>query len=97
MSCWEDCAAGYTDIGIGCKITGGIKFYFRKSYFPSILNNFDAKVKCPDRMYKSGALCYRDCESKGMVNCGIGACALTKEGCYSGVLKITVDFLMGFD
>lgn len=46
-------------------------------------------------MYKFGALCYRDCAQKKLANCGSGACATDKGGCYEGILKITVNFLLG--
>lgn len=46
-------------------------------------------------MYKFMGLCFRDCEQKKLVNCGTAACALSKEACYQGILKISVDFLVG--
>lgn len=46
-------------------------------------------------MYKFAGLCYRDCAQKKLANCGTAACSLTKESCYEGILKITVEFLAG--
>jgi len=45
-------------------------------------------------MYKFGALCYRDCNKKGMVNCGIGACAANTAACISGIINMAVQFLV---
>lgn len=93
LSCWEECASGYSNFGVICR--KGWRFYFKKSYLAKVLTNFNKEVACPEGMYKLGALCYRDCAQKQMFNCGMGACSLSKEGCYEGVLKITVDFVMG--
>jgi len=47
-------------------------------------------------MYKSGALCYRDCGKIGLVNCGIGMCASSSDNCISGLINMIVDFVVSF-
>lgn len=94
FSCWGTCTETETDIGAFCK-SSPFSLRPKGAYVPDTLTNFNSKVLCPEGMYKAGALCYRDCTLKQMVNCGIGACALTDKGCYEGVLKITVDFMVG--
>jgi len=46
-------------------------------------------------MYKGAALCYRDCNNIGLVNCGIGMCAEDKQTCGQGIAKMTTEFLTG--
>jgi hypothetical protein len=72
--CWQDCPSGYADHGLSC-FKSLFSWYFKHSYIPSSLTNFSDKIPCPPGMYRSGALCYRDCNNIGLQNCGIGACA----------------------
>ena len=85
--CWTVCKQGYTDIGALC--SKGIRVYAKKSFVPSSITNFDSKVPCPKNMYRSGALCYRDCGAIGMYNCGIGACAGDKDSCDQQILDVS--------
>jgi hypothetical protein len=72
--CWQDCPSGYTDHGLSC-FKSLFSWFFKHSYIPGSLTNFSDKIPCPPGMYRSGALCYRDCNNIGLQNCGIGACA----------------------
>jgi len=67
------------------------------SHVPKSITNFDSRVLCddPDKYYKSGALCYRDCKINGMVNCGIGACSLSTKQCAAGITTMVVNIAMG--
>ncbi len=76
--CWEkNCDSGYTDFGLtctGCHWKGWrlkCKTYAKDSYMSSSITNFSDRIPCDEDHYKSGALCYRDCNKNGMVNCGI--------------------------
>lgn len=68
-------------------------WYFKKSYIPKSLTNFDAV--CDDGFYLSGALCYRDCSKAGLENCGIGACAGSGGLCASSIAVMLIDFAIG--
>ena len=72
--CWAYCEPGYIDHGATC-YKNFFRWYFKPTYMAGSLTNFDSRVPCPSGMYRSGALCYRDCNNIGMVNCGIGACS----------------------
>ena len=96
LVCWQVCEEGDRDLVLTCKKKGvTFGFYGKHSYVPSTITNFNKNSTCPEGQYKAGAICYRDCGIKGMVNCGTGACALSKGSCLEGILKISVDFLMG--
>jgi len=65
------------------------------------ITNFDSRVLCDDDTeeliyYKKGALCYRDCKVNGMINCGIGSCALSKKQCGAAIATMIVNIAMGF-
>lgn len=61
------------------------------AYIPKYLTNFDSSVPCEEGQYKSGALCYRDCTKAGMLNCGIGACAISSTVCASSIVDMVVN------
>jgi len=65
----------------------------RDAFFTHSITNFDSSITCGANMYKSGALCYRDCKKVGLVNCGIGMCAATGEACASGIGNMVANFL----
>ena len=92
--CWADCGGGYADHGLTC-YKGFFNWYFKHSYIPKSLTNFSDKVPCPKGMYRQGALCYRNCNNIGLVNCGIGACSSSSESCGSAIAKMVVDTLSG--
>ena len=92
--CYRNCKKGYKDHGLSC-YSNFLKWYFKSSYVPKRLTNFDKKVTCPGKMYHSGALCYRDCNIIGLTNCGIGACAIDKNTCGEKVSKIVISVLTG--
>ena len=95
--CWQkSCPKGYKDNGLTC-----FKFKMFKSktkvkdsYVPSSMNNFDSRIPCPNEHYKSGALCYRNCNKAGLVNCGFGSCASSRETCTMGITTMSVDFIL---
>ena len=98
--CWEDgCRPGYYDFGATCtKCTWNPLYcdtYAKYSYISPSITNFDSRVPCPSNMYHSGALCYRDCNKSGLVNCGIGACAASSLSCAAGIAIMTIDFVLG--
>ena len=95
-TCWEDCPGGYSDHGLTCFKWNWFKSrtIWKGSYIPKPLTNFDDRVPCPNEMYKSGALCYRDCNKAGLINCGIGACATSTEACISGIGIMTLNFAL---
>ena len=64
-------------------------------YWPHSMTNFDTRIPCPSRMYRAGALCYRDCAKIGMVNCGIGACARDGGACASNIVNMAVSVIEG--
>jgi len=63
----------------------------RDPYAPHSITNFD--VPCPSGYYKGGALCYRDCGKIGLVNCGIGMCAASREACAAGIAEMVANVL----
>lgn len=102
--CWEDCRGGYTDFGATCTKCGWSGWwpkcdtYWKSSYITEQITFFDGRVKCRDAgMYKSAALCYRDCgrENDGLVNCGIGACASSSAACIAGIVSMIAEFIAG--
>lgn len=94
--CWSDCPSGYTDFGATCtKCKKKKSFPFVKcsttakgSYIPSSVTNFDSSVTCSDSRYKSGALCYKDCNYIDMYNCGIGSCTINEEACALSIISM---------
>jgi hypothetical protein len=46
-------------------------------------------------MYRGGALCYRDCKTIGMENCGIGACIAEGGSCTMQILQMVGQVLEG--
>lgn len=93
-SCRKDCEAGYNDKGLICS-KGFFNWYFKKIYFNNWYTNFNDNVPCSKGKYKAGALCYKDCRSVGLANCGWAGCSRTKDQCLSSILQISVDFLLG--
>ena len=92
--CWQICPSGYSNLGLVCG-KNIFKWFFKNSFIPHIITNFDDRIPCPAGMYKGLALCYRDCNKNLMVNCGIGACAQSTASCVEGILTIAMDFLAG--
>lgn len=94
--CWEMCPEDMTDIGAFCTKTEEYAwiyypvFHVKSSYIPSSYTNFEDESICDSGMYKSGALCYRDCIKINYVNCGIDACASDNLSCAKGVIEIIV-------
>jgi len=39
-------------------------------------------------------LCYNDCARVGMVNCGIGACAMNAANCASSIVNMVMDTVL---
>jgi len=86
--CIGGCPPGYAVHPLTCyKFPFGIKG--RRAYFPKSITNFEAP--CQEGYYRGAALCYRDCNKIGMVNCGIGMCAASSEACASGISQMVVD------
>ena len=90
--CWSVCSHGYRDIGVSC--CKALHCHVKHSYIPHSITNFDSKIACDAGMYKSGALCYRDCGKIGYANCGIGACASNKANCASQIASMSLDAIM---
>lgn len=91
--CWENCPTDYRNDGLTC-YKSFYHWFFKKSYIPSTYGNFDSRVPCDEGMHKVGALCYRDCNKVGLLNCGIEACAATKVSCASTIATMAIDGLM---
>jgi hypothetical protein len=92
--CYKDCDSGYTNHGLSC-FKNLFRWYFKSAYIPSSLTNFSDKVPCKGAMYRSGALCYRNCNTIGMDNCGIGACIAEGESCGAKILEMVGSVLEG--
>lgn len=92
--CWASCSSGYSDHGASC-FKSLFDWYFKNSYIPHSVTNFDASVPCSAGNYKFGALCYRDCANIGMYNCGIGACVNDPSSCGPEVLSMAIDTIVG--
>merc|ERR1711976_48573 len=88
--CWQNCPKG-TDIGALC--VDWFYIHAKHSYIPHALTNFSSKIPCPYNMYKSGALCYRDCNGIGMTNCGVGACTRDSAACGVTVMNMIVEII----
>lgn len=93
--CWQSCPSGYRDDGATC-YKSFFHWFFKSSYIPSSYTNFDSRAACESGMYKSGALCYRDCNKIGLLNCGIGACAATSTSCGTTIATMAIDVLISF-
>ena len=91
--CWEGCAPDTTDIGLFC-VKSIFDMYAKRSNIPASYTNFHPQAICPMGYYKFGALCYRDCDKIGHINCGIGACAASSEECASGIISMVLEFVM---
>jgi hypothetical protein len=94
ITCVKNCKSGYKYNGISCK-KSAFKFYFPKIYFPKSLTNCDKKVPCPAGRYKSGCLCYKNCNAIGLENCGIGSCAINSQTCAESIINIIKDVVEG--
>ena len=92
--CYKNCEEGYRDDGLTC-YKDILHWYFKKSYIPESITNFDERVPCPGDMYKSGALCYRNCNILGLDNCGIGACSVDSETCKDTIIVIIKELFEG--
>lgn len=77
--CYKDCRSGYKNNGAyGCKSKR--RYWYGRRYHSKdskTASSTGLKWTCPDGKYQAGLLCYRDCGTAGMVNCGTGACALS--------------------
>jgi len=92
--CYKNCPEGFKDHGLTC-YKHFFKWHFKKSYIPKSLTNFHKDVTCPGRMYHGGALCYRNCEVVGLVNCGIGACSIDKSTCGKAIMNLILNVVKG--
>jgi len=94
--CWQRCDAGYVNHGATC-YKSFFRWYFKKSYIPSSITNFSDRVPCPLGYYRptGSALCYRDCKSIEMENCGIGACASDSVTCVTTIIDMGIGTLQG--
>lgn len=92
LLCLSTCPSGYETHPLTC-YKGIFDWFSRKSYFTNSITNFSPLIPCPEGMYREGALCYRDCNIIGMVNCGIGACAVDTSACVSGVVNIIFNWV----
>jgi hypothetical protein len=92
--CWQDCPSGYADHGMSC-FKNLFSWFFKHSYIPGSITNFSDRVPCPTGMYRSGALCYRNCENIGMFNCGIGACVSEPGVCGITIATMVIEVLQG--
>jgi len=93
--CMSECPSGYTDLGLVCE-KSGIYWTVKKTWMPKSYTFFDSRASCKRGYYKSGALCYKDCGYKGMVNCGIGACAGSTASCAGSIISMVVSVVIGF-
>jgi len=95
--CWQDCPEDSSDWGIWCN-QGFFRGFFKHSYIPHTLTNYDSKVLCPKGKYKWNIpfpLCYNNCENIGMYNCGPGACAQSETLCVTSIITMIADVAMG--
>ena len=92
--CWGGCEAGYANHPASC-YKNLFRWYFKHSYIPSSMTNFDSRVPCPAGMYRGAALCYRDCNKIGLLNCGIGACSGSSAKCAETILNMVRDVFTG--
>jgi hypothetical protein len=89
FKCWEKCKSGYKFHEFTC--TAGF------SHLPYIPDNYTPKtttLKCPTGESPQAGLCFRDCKSIGMTNCGPEACAASDKACAFGVIKIATEVLV---
>ena len=93
--CYKNCEPGYKDHGLSC-FKDLFHWYFKSSYIPKSMTNFDKRVPCPGQMYHEGALCYRNCNIIGLANCGIGACSINSKTCTDTIIEMIIDVFKGF-
>jgi hypothetical protein len=93
--CYADCESrSWTDMGLFC-IRADFKIKGKHIYVPNSLTNFDGRVPCPEGRYRIAALCYKDCNNIGMVNCGPLACSADSSGYLTSVLDMVVSTIQG--
>jgi len=92
--CYTQCGSGYDNHPLSC-YKNLFNFYFKKSYIPRSITNFSHSIPCPGDMYRQGALCYRNCETIGMYNCGIGACVAEESSCLKEIGNMIVKTIEG--
>ncbi len=92
--CYRNCEPGFANHPLSC-FKHLFHWYFKHSYVPHIITNFASEIPCDGDMYKSGALCYRNCETIGMHNCGIGACVASSGTCAMQIFDIGLKVLEG--
>jgi hypothetical protein len=92
--CYKNCEPGFQNHPLSC-FMHLFHWYFKHSYIPHIITNFANEVPCDGDMYRMGALCYRNCETIGMYNCGIGACVGDKSACATQIIEMGVKVLEG--
>ena len=92
--CYDNCEKGYDNHPLSC-YKSLFRWYFKYSRIPHQLTNFSDKIPCDGDMYRFGALCYRNCETIEMFNCGIGACVSDKDACLIQILDMALKVLEG--
>jgi len=95
-TCWQHCKDGYKDHGATC-YKSFFKWYFKKSYWTDRKTNFHDESQCNHSdQYKSGAMCYKRCETYGetpnsLEGCGFDACASSAASCASTIFNMVAE------
>ena len=92
--CYRNCEPGFANHPLSC-FKHIFHWYFKHSYVPHQLTNFSHEIPCDGDMYRFLALCYRNCETIGMYNCGIGACVADNNTCALKILDMGLKTLEG--
>jgi len=92
--CITKCPKGYKQLPFFC-INSKLDRKTRSARPSHFYLNSDKQVHCPGNMYKIGLLCFRDCSTISMYNCGNLACSSSKTGCAKEILKMTLKTLEG--
>jgi len=78
-SCRTVCKSGTVDKGYYC--SGGPTEFLMKSMYVREQIPLAGNTGCPARKYQQGSLCYWDCATIGLTNCGFGACSADTATC----------------
>ena len=87
------CLSGYNDIGLLCHKWWWAKYQDQAYVLCSLDSNFSSRVPYPSGIYKSGALCYRDCNKIGMLLVPVQE--TLHLFCTSTIISMGVSIIMG--
>jgi hypothetical protein len=97
--CWKVCEIEkkLTECGSFCSKSSSClksnELVIKDFYVPEFLTPNNNLLNCSEGYYKSGLLCYKQCEQIGMVNCDLGTCATSHSMCNKTFPQTPINFI----